>query len=309
DEGRIDLKAQVRTYLPELKRRMIGRYTIEQLLTHRTGLQSELPLDGLLGKQFVANELRDEFTIPVSPDRYLDEDIPATIRKRLKGKIGRTRRLMYRYSDLNYFLLQLAVEAIAEEPMDQLLEREFYRPLQLGKLGFKPAEKYPEQRLVPTVYDQWMRGGLLRGYVHDEGAALLGGVAGHAGLFSNAHNLGQLFQLFLDGGSYAGQQFLTQETIDLFTSRNRYNYRTLGFDRVAGGWPNVVAAGASEQTFGHLGFAGTSVWADPENDLVFVLLTNRVYPDAKNEKFRRMQIRGKVHRDIYRALGSWEKES
>jgi CubicO group peptidase (beta-lactamase class C family) len=154
-----------------------------------------------------------------------------------------------------------------------------------------------------------MRGGLLRGYVHDEGAALLGGVAGHAGLFSNAHDLGRLFQLFLDGGTYAGQQLLSQETIDRFTSRNHYNYRALGFDRVAGGWPNVVSAGASSQTFGHLGFTGTSVWADPANDLVFVLLTNRVFPNAKNNKFRRMQIRGKTHLSVYRALDTWEMDS
>lgn len=309
DDGRIDLKAQIREYLPELKKRMIGRYTIEQLLTHHTGLQSELPLEGLLGKQYVADEVRDEFTIPVSGNRYLDEDIPTKIRERLTGKIGRSRRLMYRYSDLNYYLLQLAAEEIAGEPMDQLLQREFYAPLQLGKIAFNPADKFPENRLVPTVYDKWMRGGLLRGYVHDEGAALLGGVAGHAGLFSNAHDLGRLFQLLLDGGDYAGLQLLSPETIDRFTSRNRYNYRALGFDRVAAGWPNVVSAGASRQTFGHLGFAGTSVWADPENDLVFVLLTNRVYPYAKNQKFRRMQIRGKVHQSVYRALDTWEKDS
>lgn len=309
DEGRIDLSAQVREYLPELKKRSIGRYTIEQLLTHHTGIQSDLPLEGLLGKQFVAKELRDEFTIPVSQNRYLDEDIPATIRKRLSGKIGRSRRLRYQYSDLNYYLLQLAAEEIAGEPMDQLLKREFYEPLQLGKLMFNPAKKHPEKRLVPTIYDRWMRGGLLRGYVHDEGAALLGGVAGHAGLFSNAHDLGRLFQFLLDGGEYAGQQLLSQETIDRFTARNRYNYRALGFDRVAGGWPNVVSAGASSQTFGHLGFVGTSVWADPENDLVFVLLTNRVFPNAKNQKFRRMQIRGKVHQSVYQALDTWEKES
>lgn len=309
DEGQIDLKAQVREYLPELKKRMIGRYTIEQLLSHHTGLQSDLPLENLLGRQFVADEIRDEFTIPVGPDSYLDENMPATIRERLTGKIGRTRRLMYRYSDLNYYLLQLAVEAIAEEPMDELLKREFYTPLGLGKIGFRPAGLFPENRMVPTIYDQWMRGGLMRGYVHDEGAALLGGVAGHAGLFGNARQLGRLFQLLNDGGEYAGRQLISAETVELFTSRSRYNYRALGFDRLAGGWPNLVNAGASDQTFGHLGFSGTSVWSDPENDLIYVLLTNRVFPDAKNQKFQKMQIRGKVHREVYRALDTWDVES
>lgn len=309
DDGLIDLKTQVREYLPELKKRMIGRYTIEQLLTHHTGLQSDLPLENLLGRQFVADEIRDEFNIPVGPDRYLDEDMPETIRKRLKGKIGRTRRLMYRYSDLNYYLLQLAVEAIAKEPLDELVEREFYGPLNLGRVGFRPAADFPEALLVPTVYDPWMRGGLLRGYVHDEGASLLGGVAGHAGLFGNARQVARLFQLLNNDGEYAGQQLLSSETVELFTSRSRYNYRALGFDRLAGGWPNVVSAGASDKTFGHLGFAGTTVWSDPENDLVFVLLTNRVFPDAKNKKFNSMQIRGRVHRDVYRVLDTWGMES
>jgi CubicO group peptidase (beta-lactamase class C family) len=306
DDGKIKLDAQVRDYLPELKKKMIGRYKIERLLAHHTGLQPEIPLTGLIGKQFVADEIRGAFKLPVGPGRWLNEEVPGLVRKNLKGKIGRTRRQVYKYSDLNYYLLQLVVEEIAGEPMDELLEREFYAPMRLGRLGFRPAEKFPEGQLVPTVKDTWMRGGLLRGYVHDEGAALLGGVAGHAGLFANAHDLGRLFQLFIDEGAVGDQQLLSPEVVSLFTGKNRFNYRALGFDRLAGGWQNVVNAGASRNTFGHLGFSGTSVWADPENDLVFVLLTNRVHPDPKNERFQRMQIRGKVHRGVYRALNTWE---
>ncbi|MFK8162495.1 MAG: serine hydrolase domain-containing protein [Lewinella sp.] len=307
EEGKISLDAQVRDYLPELKRKMIGRYKIERLLAHHTGLQSEIPLTGLIGKKFIADEVREDFTIPMGPDRWLDNKVPATVRKNLTGKIARTKRQVYKYSDLNYYLLQLIVEEVAGESMDDLLVREFYEPLELGKLGFRPAGKFPDERLVPTITDKWMRGGLLRGYVHDEGAALLGGVAGHAGLFSNAYDLGRLFQLFNDEGAYAGEQLLQPETIAFFTAKNRFNYRALGFDRLAGGWQNVVNEGASKQTFGHLGFSGTSVWSDPDNDLVFVLLTNRVHPDPGNERFRKMQIRGKVHRSVYRAMNSWEK--
>ncbi|MFT6001258.1 MAG: CubicO group peptidase (beta-lactamase class C family) [Neolewinella sp.] len=307
EEGKIKLDAQVRDYLPELKKKAIGRYKIERLLAHHTGLQSEIPLTGLIGKQFITDEIIGDFTLPVGPDRWLDNKVPATVRKNLTGKITRTKRQLYKYSDLNFYLLQLIVEEVTGERMEELLIREFYEPLGLGKLGFRPAGKFPEERLVPTVNDKWMRGGLLRGYVHDEGAALLGGVAGHAGLFSNAYDLGRLFQLLNDEGEYAGKQLLQPETVALFTTKNRYNYRALGFDRLAGGWPNVVNAGASKQTFGHLGFTGTSVWADPGNDLVFVLLTNRVNPDPKNERFQKMGIRGKVHRSVYRALNSWDK--
>ncbi len=306
DEGKIDLEAQVRDYLPELKKKIIGRYKVERLLAHQTGLQSEIPLTGLIGRQFVADEIRDAFKLPVGPGRWLSEDVPGKVRKNLKGKIGRTRRQVYKYSDLNYYLLQLIVEELAGEPMNELLEREFYQPMRLGRLGFLPAGKFPAEQLVPTVKDDWMRGGLLRGYVHDEGAALLGGVAGHAGLFANAHDLGQLFQLFVDQGSFGDEQLLSPETVALFTNKNRFNYRALGFDRLVGGWQNVVNAGASKATFGHLGFSGTSVWADPENELVFVLLTNRVHPDPKNERFQKMQVRGRVHQGVYRALNTWE---
>jgi len=306
DQGQIDLKARVRDYLPELKKRTLGWYRIEQLLTHHTGVQSELPLNGLIGRKFVADSLRGDFILPVGPNRWLDSKVPGLVREGLRGKIAYTRRAIYRYSDINYYLLQLIVEGIAEEPIDAFLSREFYVPLGLGKLTFNPANAFPQARLVPTARDLWMRGGLLRGFVHDEGAALLGGVAGHAGLFGNAHDLGRLFQLLVDGGSYAGKEIISPETVTLFTSRSRYNYRALGFDRLAGGWPNIVAAGASNKTFGHLGFSGTSVWADPENDLVFVLLTNRIHPDPKNEKFKTMRIRGRSHVGVYRALNSWD---
>ncbi len=305
DEGKIKLDAQVRDYLPELKRKMIGRYKIERLLAHHTGLQSEIPIYSLIGKEYVADSVRGVFTLPVGPERWLDEEVPAKVRKNLKGKIDFTRRQVYKYSDLNYYLLQLVIEEIAGEPMEDLLEREFYAPLSLGKLGFRPAGDFPAERLVPTVTDSWMRGGLLRGYVHDEGAALLGGVGGHAGLFSNAHDLGRLFQLLNNKGEHEGEQLLSAETIALFTGKNRFNYRALGFDRLAGGFNHVINQGASRATFGHLGFSGTSVWADPENDLVFVLLTNRVHPDPKNERFQKMQIRGRVYQGVYRALGTW----
>lgn len=306
ETGKLKLDAELRDFLPELKRLPIGHYKVERLLAHHTGLQSDIPLYGLIGKQYVAEEVRDDFLLPIGTDRWLDSKVPGMIRKNLKGTIGRTKLQVYNYSDLNFYLLQLIVETAAGEPMEDLLEREIYHPLGLGKLGFRPAGKFPAERLVPTAIDPWMRGGLLRGYVHDEGAALLGGVAGHAGLFSNAYDLGRLFQMLNDGGEFAGRQILQPETVALFTAKNRFNYRALGFDRLTAGWQNVISAGASRETFGHLGFSGTSVWADPENDLVFVLLTNRIHPDPKNDRFQEMQIRGKVHQAVYYALNTWE---
>lgn len=188
--------------------------------------------------------------------------------------------------------------------LDQYVSQHFYEPLGLHRLTFKPAERLPADYCVPSVYDAWMRETILQGYVHDEGAALLGGVAGHAGLFGNARDLGRLFQLLLDKGQFSGQQIIDPTTVELFTSQYAYNYRALGFDRLMGGWSNLKDLGASEATFGHTGFSGTCVWADPDNELVFVLLTNRIFPDPKRDRFKRYRVRSRVHGDVYRALVS-----
>lgn len=305
EEGRIDLRARVRDYLPEFKKRVVGRYRIDQLLTHHTGIQANLPLHGLIGKQFVSDSLSEQFQLRISDNKWLDYAIPGRIRTAFQ-KVDYTRRPVYRYSDINYVLLQFIVEEITGSSLDAYVREHFYAPMGLGRLTFMAGETFPAHRLVPTITDNWMRGGLLRGYPHDEGAALLGGVAGHAGLFGNARDLGLLFQLLNDRGRFAGEQLLLPETVDRFTARGPYNYRALGFDRLAGGWGNVINAGASSATVGHTGFTGTCVWADPETNLVYVLLTNRIHPDPKNERLLGMHTRGRVHQDIYRGLGSFD---
>ncbi len=305
EDGKIDLKARVRDYLPEYKKKVVGGYRIDQLLTHHTGLQPDLPLYGLIGKQFVSDTLSEEFSLRLSDTKWLDATIPGRVRTAF-NKVAYTRRPVYRYSDINYVLLQFVVEEITQTSLSAYVREHFYDPMGLRQLTFLPSRSFPAYRIVPTVTDNWMRGGLVRGYPHDEGAALLGGVAGHAGLFSNAHDLGQLFQLLNNKGSYAGRQILSPETVALFTARGPYNYRALGFDRLAAGWGNVISAGASLATVGHTGFTGTCVWADPETNLVYVLLTNRIHPDPKNERLLNYGTRGTVHRDIYRALGSFD---
>ncbi|MTB52190.1 serine hydrolase [Lewinella sp. W8] len=305
DQQRIELDAKVKDYLPEFAESIVGRYKIEHLLAHHTGLQSDLPLYDYLGRQYVSTTENGDFLLPIAADRWLDRTVPNLIRGQLGRRLQYTRRLKYQYSDINYVLLQYVVEGITGETLDDFVSREFYEPLGLQRLTFRPHEKYPDVQTVPTARDTWMRGGVVRGYVHDEGAALMGGVAGHAGLFANAHDLGRLFQLLVDEGEFAGQQLLSPETIARFTRKNTYNYRALGFDRLVGGWRSVVRSGASPNTFGHLGFSGTAVWADPDNDLVFVLLTNRIHPDPKNERFNKMNVRGRTHRAVYGALGSW----
>lgn len=302
DDQLIALDKKVADYLPQYAKRPVGRYTITQLLTHQTGIQANLPLYKYLGKQFVTEEAgREGFTIPIGPNRWLKASVPAQIQEDLK-RVNYTKHVIYRYSDVNYYLLQLIVESITSQPLDVYVREQIYTPLGLQRISFNPLDFFPAEQLVPTVQDGWMRGALLRGYPHDEGAALLGGVGGHAGLFSSATELAMLYQLLLNGGSLNGVKIFSQATVHKFIERSPYNYRALGFDRLAGGWSNIIDAGASQSTFGHTGYSGTCVWADPENNLTFVLLTNRVHPNPNNKRFMKMGIRGKVHAQIYRSL-------
>lgn len=301
DRQRIDLNKKVADYLPDLKKRPAGRYTLEQLLCHQTGLQADLPVHKYLGRTYVSDSLHGDFTIPLAEDRFVDASVPGRIESDLR-RLHYTRQRIYRYSDVNYFILQRIIERIDGRPLDQLLREEIYGPLGLHRLGFRPFQRFKTEQVVPTAQEPWMRGGLVRAYVHDEGAALLGGVAGHAGLFATATDLAQLFQMLLNEGEYNGQRIFQPATVETFTTKSRYNYRALGFDRLAGGWPSVIRAGAGQATFGHTGFSGTCVWADPENDLVFVLLTNRIHPSPANQRFTKMNVRAKTLLGVYRAL-------
>ena len=304
DAGKISLDGRVDDYLPEYRGKVPGRYRVDQLLTHHTGLQSSLPLYPYLHAPFLSDTASAVCSLPLSGERWLDERVPDHLRQDL-AQLDHTRRPVFRYSDVNYVLLQFIVEAVSGQPLDAFVADNFYRPMGLSHLAFRPLERFAPAQLAPTIVDKWIQRGEVQGYVHDEGAALLGGVAGHAGLFGNAGDLGRLFQMLLDGGRYNGKQLLSEATVKTFTARGPYNYRALGFDRLSEHYNTVVRAGASTRTFGHTGFTGTCVWADPDNDLVFVLLTNRTYPNPDNQRLMKYGTRSRMHRDLYAALGTF----
>jgi CubicO group peptidase (beta-lactamase class C family) len=176
------------------------------------------------------------------------------------------------------------------------LENIMYNPLLNG---------IPKNRIIPTEEDKYFRYQRIQGDVHDMGSAMLGGVSGHAGLFAQASDIAAMFQMFLNGGTYMGKRYLQEETLRLFTSRySMRSRRGLGFDRREGTAQNSVniAGKASDNTFGHTGFTGISVWADPDNDLLYVFLSNRTYPIAENNKIINMNIRTRIHDIIYEAF-------
>jgi CubicO group peptidase (beta-lactamase class C family) len=177
------------------------------------------------------------------------------------------------------------------------LKKNLYAPLGLKTITYHPLTIYPKNRIVPTEMDNSWRFGYLHGYVHDPSAALMGGMAGNAGLFSNAHDLGVLFQMVLNKGSYGGIEYLKPDVVEKFTKRFDDTQRGLGFDM-----PNLKAAvgkKAPESTYGHTGYTGTCVWVDPENKLVYVFLSNRNHPNSKNWKLNTNKIRERVHDAIY----------
>lgn len=214
-------------------------------------------------------------------------------------------RTNYRYSDLGFYLLSQLIEKQSQLPLNEFASRTFYQPLGLESMSFLPLEQHKAHHIVPSERDTYFRKRVIKGYVHDMGAAMLGGVSGHAGLFSNARDLAVLMEMLLQDGRYGGKQFLQAETIQMFTQRHPASTRRgIGFDMLELNEDNSpnFAVNASPRTFGHLGFTGTAVWSDPEHHITFVFLSNRTYPKMQNNKLYKMDIRPRVQSIIYRAL-------
>ena len=207
---------------------------------------------------------------------------------------------LYQYSDINMVLLQTAIDSVNQIGIDSYLKDNFYKPLGLKEILYHPLQQFDIQQIIPTAQDKYWRAQLLRGYVHDPTAALLGGVAGNAGLFASAERLGILAQMLLNGGTYGGKRYLKKETIDLFTATQADGHRGLGFDKAVRG--KIVSRYAPSSTYGHTGFTGTCLWIDPENELVFIFLSNRVYPSERNWKINTLRVRQRIHDAIYEAF-------
>ena len=170
---------------------------------------------------------------------------------------------------------------------------------------YNPLTKFAKSRIVPTENDQFLRKQLLRGYVHDEGAAFMGGISGNAGLFSNANDLVKLYQMILDGGTYGGERYLSEKTCKIFTStKSGISRRGLGFDKPEGQTSKYSPTSYSTpvSTYGHTGFTGTCFWIDPENDLIYIFLSNRVNDSRTHKELMTMRIRERIQETIYKAL-------
>jgi CubicO group peptidase (beta-lactamase class C family) len=247
------------------------------------------------------------FTVRVAENLYRRDDWKDTLLARiLKSPLGLQGK--YVYSDNDFIFLGLIVEQLTGKTLEQYVQDNFYRPLGMYTTGFTPRRRFPVQTIVPTETETQFRKQTMRGDVHDEGASLFGGVAGHAGLFSNAYDLAMLYQMLLQGGKFNGRRYLKESTIQLFSNYQLENSRRgLGFDKPEKDnqfkkdpYPSLLASPA---TFGHTGFTGICVWVDPKQELVYVFLSNRVNPTRANNLLGQLQIRGRIQDAIYRAIG------
>lgn len=315
DEGKLELNKKLGDYLTWVRGTNKENLTIENILLHQAGLVAYIPFyketleaDGSPSPSYYSKTKSAENNIRVANNMYMRTDWRDTMYKRiLESHLGRTNR--YIYSDNDFIFLGKIVEAISGKPLNQYVADNFYRPMGLTTAGFKPFERFPLNRIVPTEHEKQFRQQLLHGDVHDPGAAMFGEVAGHAGLFSDAYDLAMIMQMLVNGGNINGKRYLQKETINLFTAyHSRISRRGYGFDKPEKDnrlRPDPYPCfSASPQTFGHTGYTGTCVWADPKYNLVFVYLSNRVNPDGGvNTKLMKMNVRTNIQEAIYKAMG------
>ncbi len=252
----------------------------------------------------ISSKRSDDYPRMVAEGMYLTSTFRDSVMKRVKNAtLQSTKR--YLYSDVGFVLMGMAVERATANPLDVYMNKKFYAPLGAHTTGYLPMRRFSKERIVPTCVDTVLRKQVLQGYVHDETAAFMGGVSGNAGVFSSANDLAKYLQMLLNLGDYGGEHYLNEETVRTFTTtRSAISRRMLGFD-AAEPDPDktqTTCGSSPKSTYGHTGFTGTCFWVDPDNQLIYIFLSNRVHPDRTNAKLTEMSIRSRIHQLVYEAM-------
>lgn len=307
-QGKFNLDRSIGSYIPEVTgQTAFGALKIREIMAHQAGLTPWIPFfkrtltDGQWKPTIYQTTQSEDFSLEVAKGMFMRKDYKDSMYAQiLRSELGPKK---YVYSDLCYYFTQPILERLIGESQASYLRRNIYLPLGLNRMLYQPLRSFADAQVVPTEDDQAFRKQLLRGYVHDPGAAMLGGVAGHAGVFSNAWSLAHIMQLFLNKGQMAGMNFFSEATYQEFT-KQQYpgNRRAAGFDRPTASGGGTCDVLASQQSFGHSGFTGTLAWADPKNKVIFIFLSNRVHPSQDNWKLRDLNIRTDMHHVVYEAL-------
>ena len=312
DDGLIDLNKTLADFFPYLKGKAHGKLKLIDIMTHQAGLKAWVPFykvtvdeDGPMD-EFYSDEMDESHSLRVAENLYLVSDYPDRIFDSVsKTPIGKKK---YLYSDMGFYYMPKIVKLITNQSIEDYLNEKFYMPMNLSHICYQPLNHFTRDQIAPTENDTIFRRQLIWGDVHDQAAAMMGGVAGHAGLFANAHDLAALMQMFLDEGTYQGVQYLKPETVRYFTkapfaSSAIKNRRGIGFDKlpVDKKGSSTASKSGSMKGYGHTGFTGTFVWADPENKTLIIFLSNRVYPNTDPNKLARQGIRTALHDILYEA--------
>jgi len=312
EQGKIVLDKTLGDYLPNTLGTDKAALPLRALMLHQAGLKAWIPFyksyidsSGHLRDSLFHTKPDAHYNVEVAQDLYMRKENRDTIwHTILMSPLENAGR--YVYSDLDYYFLAAVVEKVSGKSINRYITEQFYNPMGLKMIGYLPLQFIKKDLIAPTENDQVFRHQLLRGYVHDPGAALFGGVAGHAGVFGTAGDVAALFQMLLNEGKYGGKTYFKPETIQYFTAYSSFiSRRGLGFDKPDADRKEAgpTSTRCSGYTFGHQGFTGTCAWADPENGIIFIFLSNRVYPDQDNKKIQTMGTRTDVQDILYEALG------
>jgi len=310
DQGKLDVNATLGTYLDFPEGHPHASLQLKKMFAHTAGLpgwKDFVPLTTLTNGEWngecLSKSHSDICCNPVAQDMFTTKEITDKIYNEIL-RVEIDPQQGYKYSDLGYYYYKKIIEKLTGSSIDVFLQEQFYGPMKLTSIGYQPAKRFPISQIAETENDTKWRKQIVKGYVHDQGAALLGGVAGHAGLFSNATDVAALMQMLLNGGEYAGTQYLSEKVISEFnTCYFPNNRRGLIFDKPASeAWSGSTGPSASKQSFGHTGFTGTLAWADPANNTVYVFLSNRTFPNTENWKINDLKTRMKIQEEIYKVF-------
>jgi len=308
EEGKLKLDTNIGAYIPKARTTPMNNIQVREVMLHQAGFIPYIPFHDYVKTGDYSRDSSAAYPTKVADNYYIKKGFfkdfmwPKMLNSPIKT------RGKYVYSDISMYVMKDIVEHISEEPLNQYTYENFYKPLGMQTAGFLPRNRFKSEQIIPTEDDKYFRKTLLVGYVHDQGAALAGGVSGHAGLFASANDLAIIYQMLLNRGTYGGETYFKNTTVDLFTSKqSNVSRRGLGFDRwdpdSTKHYPSDLA---SPQTYGHTGYTGTCVWVDPSRGLVYVFLSNRVNPTV-TDKLSNLKIRGRIQDVINKAIDESKK--
>ncbi|WP_344852681.1 serine hydrolase domain-containing protein [Pedobacter jeongneungensis] len=308
EEGKLKLDTNIGAYIAKARTTPMNNIQVREVMLHQAGFIPYIPFHDYVKTGDYSRDSSAAYPTKVADNYYIKKGFFKDFMwpKMLNAPIKT--RGKYVYSDISMYVMKDIVEHISEEPLNQYTYENFYKPLGMQTAGFLPRNRFKPEQIIPTEDDKYFRKTLLVGYVHDQGAALAGGVSGHAGLFASANDLAIIYQMLLNRGTYGGVAYFKNSTVDMFTSKqSNVSRRGLGFDRwdpdSTKHYPSELA---SPQTYGHTGYTGTCVWVDPSRGLVYVFLSNRVNPTV-TDKLSNLKIRGRIQDVVNKAIDESKK--